>query len=123
MTAESYIKVILPEGHRISLAKFRCGVALIRIETGRYENVNKNTLWLLCNDNAIENEEHVILNCIAYNDIRTDLFTSARSIHPNLDNLTDDDKLSLILADADIVFNSAKACHQILNKRRLLIYR
>ncbi len=49
---------------------------------------------LLCNDNAIENEEHVILNCCAYNDIRTDLFTSARSIHPKFDNLTDDDKLS-----------------------------
>ncbi len=48
---------------------------------------------------------------------------STRSIHPNFDNLTDDDKLSLILANADIVFNSAKACHQILNKRRFLIYR
>ncbi len=73
--------------------------------------------------NAIENEERVILNCCAYNDIQIDLFTSAGSIHPNFDNLTDDDKLSLIFANADMVFNSAKACHQILNKRRLLIYR
>ncbi len=111
MIAESYIKVILLKGHRISLAKFRCGVAPIRIETGRYENVNEeNRLCLLCNDNAIENEEHVILNWCAYIDIRTDLFTSARSIHPNFDNLTDDDKLSLILANAGMVFNSAKAC-------------
>ncbi len=80
-----------------------------------YANVNEeNRLCLLCNDNAIENKEHVILNCcvIIYNDIRTDLFTSARSIHPNFDNITDDDKLSIILANADMVFNSAKACHQ-----------
>ncbi len=63
----------------------------------------------------------VILNYCAYNDNRTDLFTSARSIHPSFDNLTDDDKLSLILANADMVFNSTKACHQIFNKRRLLI--
>ncbi len=40
--------------------------------------------------------------------IRTDLLTSAISIHPNFDNLTDDDKLSLILANADTVSNYAK---------------
>ncbi len=33
------------------------------------------------------------VNCCAYNDIRADLVTSARSIHPNFDNFTDDDKL------------------------------
>ncbi len=66
---------------------------------------------------------NVILNCCAYNDIRTGVFTSVRSISPNFDNLTDDDKLSLILVNADMVFNSAKACHQILSKRRFLIYR
>ncbi len=66
---------------------------------------------------------HVILKCCAYNDIRTDLFTSARSIHPNFDNLThDDDKLSLILAiNADMISNIAKACHQILSKKKLSV--
>ncbi len=38
------------------------------------------------------------------NDIRTDLFTSARSIHPNFDNLTDDGKLSLIVTNGDFFF-------------------
>ncbi len=96
----------------------------IRIETGQWENVNEeNRLCLLYNGNAIENEEHVILNCCDYNDIQTYLFRSAISIHPNFDNHIDDDKLWLILANAVMVFNSGKACHQILNKRRLLIYR
>ncbi len=107
-----------------ALAKFRCGVAPIRNEVGQYENVKEeNRLCLLCNDNAIENEEHIILKCCAYNDIQTDLFTSATSTHPNFDNLVDDDKLSLILANADMVSNSAKTCHQILSKWRLLMYR
>ncbi len=44
------------------------------------------------------------VNCCAYNDIQTNLFTSARSIHPNFNNLTDDGKLSLILANADMVY-------------------
>ncbi len=54
------------------LAKFRRGVALIRSESGQYENVNEENrpcIACTCNDNAIENEEHVILKCGAYNDI------------------------------------------------------
>ncbi len=56
--------------------------------------------------------------------IWTDLFTSAWSTHPNFDNLTDYDILSLILANAAMVSDSAKAGHQIHSKMRLiLIYR
>ncbi len=45
------------------------------------------------------NQEHVILKCCAYNNIRIDLFTSAaRSSHRNVYNVSDDDKLSLILS-------------------------
>ncbi len=58
---------------------------------------------------SLKLEDYVILKCCAYNDIRTDLLASARSIHPNFDNLTDDDKLSLILANADMISNSVKA--------------
>ncbi len=73
----------------------RIGVAPIRIETGQCENLNeKKRFCLLCNDNVIENEEHVVLRCFAYNDIRSDLLTSARYINSNL---IDDDKLSLSL--------------------------
>ena len=33
---EKYISSILPWRHRSAYAKFRCGVAPIRLETGRY---------------------------------------------------------------------------------------
>ncbi len=94
----NHFTVSFPKGHRSSLDKCRCGVVPIQIETGRYENAyGENRLCLFCNDNAIENVEHVILNCCAYNDIRPFLFTSARSIHLNLDNITDDDKLWVLI--------------------------
>ena len=35
---EVYCKMILPLRHRAALAKFRCGVAPLQIETGRFEN-------------------------------------------------------------------------------------
>jgi hypothetical protein len=37
---ERYCKVILPLKHRAAFAKFRCGVAPLRIETGRYEQLH-----------------------------------------------------------------------------------
>ena len=37
--SESYITANLPVHHRSALAKFRCGFAPIRIETGRFERL------------------------------------------------------------------------------------
>ena len=43
---EPYISSILPSRHRSSYAKFRCGVAPIRLETGRYERKSPIlTIW------------------------------------------------------------------------------
>ena len=36
---EAYCKMTLPYHFRSAFAKFRCGVAPLRVETGRYENV------------------------------------------------------------------------------------
>jgi len=36
---EQYCKIHMSFAHRSSLAKIRCGVAPLRIETGRYENL------------------------------------------------------------------------------------
>ena len=37
---ETYVSCILPRRHRSACAKFRCGVAPIRLETGRYERLS-----------------------------------------------------------------------------------
>ena len=37
---EAYVKCILGRPQRSALARFRCGTAAIRIETGRYEGLN-----------------------------------------------------------------------------------
>ena len=49
---EKYCKIILPPRHRAAFSKFRCGVAPLRIETGRYEGLQKihgyvlSAMWL-----------------------------------------------------------------------------
>ena len=55
-------------------AKFRMGVAPLRIETGRYEGLEEeNRLCFHCKD-KVESEEHVLLHCPAYQDLREMLF-------------------------------------------------
>ena len=63
--------------HRLAFAKFRCGVASTRIETGRYEGLElKNRICPVCK-NDIEDEIHVILHCPVYSDLRKTLFDKA----------------------------------------------
>ena len=56
-TTEHYCNIIMPPRHRSAYCKFRCGVAPIRIETGRFENLSiENRTCPFCH--AIETESH-----------------------------------------------------------------
>ena len=65
--AEKYCKLILPKRHRSALCKFRCGVAPLRLETGRYEGLPVNRrICPFCFQSGIdtiETEGHVLLVC------------------------------------------------------------
>ena len=37
--SENYLTCMMPRGHRAAFSKFRCSVAPIRVETGRYERL------------------------------------------------------------------------------------
>ncbi len=122
-STEPYLK-LLNKLHRNALAKFRCGVTPICIETGRYEQLALNDRkCILCQADSIESEEHVILKCDAYADIRDDLFPRIRTIYPHFNNLSDSNKLSFILSSHLTTAQSALTCHNILQQRRNLMYR
>jgi hypothetical protein len=120
---EKYLKYNLPFHHRSSLTKFRCGVAPIRLETGRYENLHVNDRTCFNCTTNVEDEIHVILHCPVYNDIREDLLVKIRQINTVFDTLSDMEKLCYVLNNFEIVKYSAKACYQILQLRRLRLYR
>ena len=59
-SVENYCKMILPSRHRAAFSKFRCGVAPIRIETGRFEGLAEYMrLCPFCN--VLENEIRVLM--------------------------------------------------------------
>ena len=84
-----------------ALSKFRCGVAPIKIETGRYEGLNiDDRKCPFCN--VIESESHVILNCTLYDDIRAYLFDSALVLHPQFNAMSDDERFSFLFTKAPV---------------------
>lgn len=120
--AESYVTSVISRSHRSALAKFRCGVAPLRIETGRYERLPPGERSCFNCANLIEDELHVLIRCPLYQDLREELFIKAISIEQSFDGLTDVQKMCFIMSNKEIVKYTAKTCNDILTRRRSLFY-
>jgi hypothetical protein len=121
---ESYMLCTLGRGQRSALAKFRGGVAPIRLETGRYEGLQEHErLCPFCKD-CVESEIHTLLQCTAYIDLHGLLFESICKIIPDFMSYSDVAKLEIILASNDekVIKTCAKICQSILSRRRQLLY-
>ena len=98
---EPYLTCVESRDQRVLLSKFRIGICPLRIETGRYEQVNKNTRGLpelertckccahLFDSPLVENEYHFLLVCPIYEHERKALLDVVRSKF----NLTQNDIL------------------------------
>lgn len=75
---EQYISCLRPKLYRSAHAKFRSGVAPLRLEPGRYERLLvEERICFNCSE-CVESEEHVLLSCSLYNDLRKRLFSVIR---------------------------------------------
>jgi hypothetical protein len=112
----------LTKAQRSALARFRCGVAPIRLETGRFEGLPvEMRLCPLCGLET-ETETHVIIKCNIYDDLRTHLFDAASGVFTDFNNLSDVDKVVFILTNPKLTKFAAKTCFAILKKRREQLY-
>ena len=119
---EQYCCMILSPLHRAAFCKFRCGVAPIRIETGRYEHLSVDERKCpFCNN--VEDEGHVLFNCHLYEDIRLELIEKATILEPNFTNLSDLEKLKLVFTKSTLIRLVAKTCYTILKRRMFYICR
>ena len=98
---EDYVKNHIMSGTRRSaVAKFRCGVAPLRVETGRYEIIPYDERNCFNCINVVENEEHVLLECPLYNDIRKELLS--RLDMPWFESLSTSDKVCHLMSNSRI---------------------
>ena len=118
-TVENCCKIILPIRHRAAFSKFRCGVAPIRIETGRYEGLPEEArLCPFCN--ILENEMHVVMNCRVYDDLREPLLSKAANCNPTFNSLSEVNQFVFLFSSPDLVRISAKTCAKIMQRRQTL---
>ncbi len=101
------------------MAKMRCGVAPICLETGRYEELTEQErICPVCNMDEIESEIHVMILWPLYNDIRATLYESALLIDNDFNTYSNMDKCLFLIYNEGIIRNSANACHSKLHRRR-----
>ena len=74
-----------------------------------------------CNT-LVEDEIHVLIHCKLYETERDLLFKKAISLKDDFISMNDTDKFIYLLSNAEVVKYSAKACHEILSKRRSTLY-
>ena len=122
---EEYMRSVTTRSHRSALAKFRCGVAPLRLETGRYERGRipvEERICLLCDCNEVESEAHVILKCPLYQDLRVELFATAEDVNVLFNELLDNEKVSFLLSNTNIVKKTARVLHSILQRRQCVFH-
>ena len=121
--SEQYVKCkYMSRKHRSAMARFRCGVAPLRIETGRYERTRlppDQRICPLCK-NGVEDERHVLLYCPFYTDLRNDLFLSL-SVGTSFNMMSDDEKFIYIFSNTNCLIVTARTLYEILERRKILL--
>ena len=85
---EQYVSIINQKKYRSAYAKFRCGVAPIKIETCRYGLQKVPVEQRLCETcHVVEDEFHVVMECTLYDDIRKDCLSNISGFIPFLCSL------------------------------------
>lgn len=73
LKTEMYVKLNLSAHERSLLAQIRFGILPIKVETGRFNNIQLDDRKCeMCNANVIEDECHFLFECERYSDIRND---------------------------------------------------
>ena len=121
---ETYVKCqSLTRMQRSALAKFRCGVAPLKIETGRYEQLAISDRVCFHCTSKVEDESHVLINCPLYSTLRQKLIEKSIEIDPRFSDFTDSQKIVFIMSNDKIINICAKTCNDILTERRKLLYK
>ena len=106
----------------------RLGVHSLRIQTGKYENRGasipvEDRKCLVCKNNYVEDEQHPLLHCNRYVNIRNDLHSLISQTDSHFANLSDYDKMMYLLKlDNDNTSqNTAKYTSLMFQKRKEIL--
>ena len=115
--------MITAKRYRSAYAKFRCGVAPIKIETCRYGLNRVPVDQRVCETcNVVEDEFHVIMLCSVFDDIRLQLMVSISEFNQDFKNLPLQEQFTQIMSNLLYYKIVSKAMHSILNRKHVNMY-
>ena len=94
---ENYLFEIENTKHALAVTCFRIISHNLRIETGRYDQRKikpEDRLCIYCRSQAVEDEQHFLLQCLLYNNERYLLLETVNAMIPLFHLLPENEKLS-----------------------------
>ena len=101
---EPYVTLNMPWYKKRVFSMLRGGCLPLEVEKGRYKRpktpLNERTCKM-CLSNCVEDENHFIMNCPLYEDLREDLFQHYRCKFDSFNDLCSNDRFNLIMKTGD----------------------
>ena len=117
------MSIIVQKKYKAAYAKFRCGVAPLKTETGRYELNRVPVVERLCKAcNSVDDEFHVLMKCPLYRDARDICFNSISAVSEVFADLPQENQFTELMSSPLHYKIISKFMHTILNQRRYLLY-
>ena len=116
---EPYVSKVYNRARRSLLTQFRCGILHIKIETGKYTQMPiEYRLYILCEENANEDENHFLFECRFYNTITNTYFQSFKEICPDFDQMNYENRFKYLMSTV-VVKLTAEFIYRCYCKRRV----
>ena len=93
----NYLTWNLQRSERSLFTQFRCGILQLRVESGRFCNLELGQRICQMCDNAIEDEFHLLCICPIYQNLRENLYSLYYNICNDFIDLSDDQKFVYML--------------------------
>ena len=123
-STEPYVKIITSKKYRSAYAKFRCGVAPLKIETCRY-GLNRipveERLFESCQ--VVEDKFHVMMVCPLFNDIRSQFILQLNEVEQSFNDYTQEEHFIYVMSNPACYKIISKVMYCILSKKHQMFYR
>ncbi len=117
MNTAAHLNSNLPKYERSLISQLRLGVLPLRIETGRFTNLEVgDRLCELCDKNQVETEAHFLFECELYSDLRNNMSTA---LNTDFQNLNEPQKFELVFKHPHIL---GKYMSRAISTRKSKLY-
>ena len=106
---------------RTALTKIRLSNHDLMIEKGRHRDLDENERLCPFCDNAVENEQHFILECGTFRALRVDLLAKVTESSNSFNTLSENDKFCFLLSEPDAAKQVGAYLNKTLHIRRFLL--